>query len=328
MNDHVSRLAAEANAYYEDLLRPVFAGRRFLIAAQIAASEGLGGLARRLTRLGAERPFLLAGSEGTGALPAPEEAELRVLGIQSTDVLEDFRNLRRALQDLPADVRRDIDAWDPAGTARFIFASPLADSVDVSGRKAYASLHPAWAALEDKVQIDDFWDAVGMQRADSRIVATDFDALSLSCKRAGPSALVRYGRPTPETAPTAAGWAWAGCDTSTTDGSPSCRCAGWRTGYASCRSWKAYRQAFTGSCFRTRWRSSGPSRWSYSVPGKSDHLHYAGCATAFDPLPGDRQSMRDLAYRVGAALRETVDYRGPFGIDGILAEDGYGCAPR
>ena len=33
--------------------------------------------------------------------------------------------------------------------------------------------------------------------------------------------------------------------------------------------------------------------------------------------------MRDLAYRVGVALRETVNYRGPFGIDGILAEGGY-----
>ena len=58
-------------------------------------------------------------------------------------------------------------------------------------------------------------------------------------------------------------------------------------------------------------------------PISGDRLHYAGCATAFDPLPEDREAMRDLAYRVGAALREAVGYRGPFGIDGILAEDGY-----
>ena len=58
-------------------------------------------------------------------------------------------------------------------------------------------------------------------------------------------------------------------------------------------------------------------------PTAGDRFHYAGCATAFDPLPDDRKAMRDLAYRVGAALREAVGYRGPFGIDGILAEDGY-----
>ena len=79
-----------------------------------------------------------------------------MLGIQSTDVLEDFRKLRRAVEDLPADLRRDLDAWDPAGTARFIFASPLADSVNAAGRKAYAGQPPAWAALEDKVLIDGF----------------------------------------------------------------------------------------------------------------------------------------------------------------------------
>ena len=33
--------------------------------------------------------------------------------------------------------------------------------------------------------------------------------------------------------------------------------------------------------------------------------------------------MRDFAWRVGSALRETVGYRGPFGVDGILAEDGF-----
>ena len=58
-------------------------------------------------------------------------------------------------------------------------------------------------------------------------------------------------------------------------------------------------------------------------PAAGDRLHYAGCATTFDPRPEDREAMRDVAYRAGTALRETVRYRGPFGIDGILAEEGY-----
>ena len=322
MTDNVSPLAEEANAHYEDLLRPVFTGRRFLIAAQIAAAEGLGGLARRLTRLGAERPFLLAGSEGTGALPTPDEAELRVLGIQSTDVLEDFRNLRRALQDLPADVHRDIDAWDPAGTARFIFASPLADSVDVAGRKAYAGRHPAWAALEDKVQIDDFWDAVGVQRADSRIVATDYDALI--------SAANELDR--------GLGTVWAAdARDGTHGGGMGLRWV--RHGDDGRESFVSLRRmanrirvmpflegvpaSIHGIVFPDAVAVFRPVEMVVLRPKDGDRLHYAGCATAFDPLPDDRRAMRDLAYRVGAALREAVDYRGPFGIDGILAEDGY-----
>lgn len=58
-------------------------------------------------------------------------------------------------------------------------------------------------------------------------------------------------------------------------------------------------------------------------PVTGNRLHYAGCATAFDPRADDRVAMRDLAYRVGAALRDRVGYRGPFGIDGVLAEEGY-----
>ena len=57
-------------------------------------------------------------------------------------------------------------------------------------------------------------------------------------------------------------------------------------------------------------------------PTTGDRLLYAGCATAFDPKPGDREAMRDFAHRVGTALRERVGYRGPFGVDGIVAEEG------
>ena len=58
-------------------------------------------------------------------------------------------------------------------------------------------------------------------------------------------------------------------------------------------------------------------------PSAGNRLQFAGCTTAFDPHPDDRAAMRNLAYRVGVALRETVNYRGPFGIDGILAKAGY-----
>ena len=174
MNDSALPLAEEASAYYDDLLRPVFAGRRFLLAGNIAV--GLRGLARQLTRLGAERPFLIAANEGTGDLPPPEEAELRVLGIENKNPVQEFRDLHRAIENLSADLRSDIDAWDPAHTARFIFPSPLTESSDVAGRKEYAARLTAWAALEDKVNIDAFWDAVGITRAPSRIVPADYDA--------------------------------------------------------------------------------------------------------------------------------------------------------
>ena len=322
MNDKASPLAEEANAYYEDLLRPVFAGRKFLMAGEIAAAMSLSGLARRLTGLGAARPFLIAASEGTGPLPTPDEAELRVLGIQSTDMLDDFRKLRRAIEDLPADLRRDIDAWDPSGTARFIFASPLADSVDAAGRRAYAGRPAPWAALEDKVQIDGFWDAIGVRRAPSRIVAADHDALRSAAKELDRGL----------------GTVWAADARDGTHGGGM--------GLRWVRPGDDGRESFAvlarmadrirvmpflegipasihGIVFPDSVAVFRPVEMVVLRPRTGPRLHYAGCATAFDPLTDDRNAMRDLAYRVGASLREAVGYRGPFGIDGILAEDGY-----
>lgn len=320
MKDNASPLAEEATAYYQALLRPVFAGRKFLIAGTIAA--GLGGLAGQLTALGAVRPFLIAANRGTGILPTPEEAELRVLGLPSADALEEFRNFHRAIKDLPHDIRRDIDAWDPAGTARFIFASPLADSLDVAGRKAYGGRSPAWAALEDKVRIDAFWDAVGVQRAPSRIVAADHEAL-----RAADNALDR-----------GLGTVWAAdAREGTHGGGLGLRWV--RHGDDGRESFLSLRRmadrirvmpflegisaSIHGIVFPHSVAVFRPVEMIVLRPIAGDRLHYAGCATAFDPHPDDRKAMRDLAYRVGAALRETVSYRGPFGIDGILADEGY-----
>ena len=320
MKDEPSPLAEEATAYYEALLRPVFGGQKFLIAGTVAA--GLGRLAGQLTALGADRPFLVAASEGTGALPTSEQAELRVLGLQSATMLDEFRDLHHVIENLPIDLGDDIDAWDPTGTGRSIFTSPLAQLLDVAGRKAYAGRPPAWAALEDKVRIDAFWDAVGVERAPSRIVSADYDGL-----RAAANALDR-GLGTVWAADAREGlhggaeglrWVRHGSDG--------------RESFASLRRMadrirvmpflEGIPASIHGIVFPDSVAVFRPVEMVVLRPPAGDRLHYAGCATTFDPLPEDREAMRDVAYRTGTALRETVRYRGPFGIDGILAEEGY-----
>ena len=320
MNDSALPLAEEASAYYDDLLRPVFAGRRFLLAGNIAV--GLRGLARQLTRLGAERPFLIAANEGTGDLPPPEEAELRVLGIENKNPVQEFRDLHRAIENLSADLRSDIDAWDPSHTARFIFPSPLTESSDVAGRKEYAARLPAWAALEDKVNIDAFWDAVGISRAPSRIVPADYDALN--------SATATLDR--------GLGTVWAA---DARDGAHGLALglrwvrhgADGRESFASLRRMadrirvmpflEGIPASIHGMVFPDSVAVFRPAEMIVLRPPAGDRLSFLGCSTAFDPHPDDRKAMREVAYRVGAALRESVNYRGPFGIDGILAEEGY-----
>ena len=57
-------------------------------------------------------------------------------------------------------------------------------------------------------------------------------------------------------------------------------------------------------------------------PGSSE-FQYAGCATYWDPPGADRGALRALARAVGEHLRETLDYRGAFTIDGVLTTDGF-----
>ena len=170
--------------------------------------------------------------------------------------------------------------------------------------------------------IDGFWDAVGVRRAPSRIVATEYDAL-----RSAATELDR-GRGTV--------WAADARDGTHGDGMG----LRWvRHGDDGRESFVSLRRmadrirvmpflegipaSIHGIVFPDSVAVFRPVEMVVLRPTAGDRLHYAGCATALDPRPDDRTAMRDLAYRVGAALREAVNYRGPFGIDGILAEEGY-----
>ena len=321
MNDHISSpLGEEATAHYTELLRPVFADRKWLIAGPIAV--GLGGLARRLAALGSDRPFLIAGTEGTGAMPAPEEAELHVLGIVDTDILEAHRNLHSTLHDLPSALRHAIDTWDPAGSASFIFASPLAESRGAPPRPPYGARLASWAALEDKVKVDAFWDAAGVKRAPSKVVPTRYESLktaAASLDRGLGTVWAADARDGTNGGGLGLRWVRRGAD-----------------GHASFESLRRIADrvrvmpflegipaSIHGIVFPDTVAVFRPVEMVVLRPTDGDRLFYAGCATAFDPNPDDRETMRAVAYRTGTMLGRTLGYRGPFGIDGILTEDGY-----
>jgi hypothetical protein len=52
-------------------------------------------------------------------------------------------------------------------------------------------------------------------------------------------------------------------------------------------------------------------------------LRYSGCATFWDPPSSVRDEMRAAARRVGETLRDLVDFRGAFTLDGVATADGF-----
>ena len=247
---------------------------------------------------------------------------MHVLGLASKDILEEHRNLEHVIDDLPGELRQAIDAWDSTESARFIFSSPLAASGITAPRRPYGARPATWAALEDKVQIDSFWDAAGIERAPSQIVPADYAAV-----RTAATALDQ-----------GLGTVWAAdARDGTHGGGLGLRWV--RPGDDGRASYESLRRmadrvrvmpflegipaSIHGIVFPDSVAVFRPVEMVVLRPAGGDRLFYAGCATAFDPNPDDRASMRAAAYRAGAALRDTVGYRGPFGIDGILTEDGY-----
>ena len=315
-----SPLLEEAKAYYKALLRPVFEGRRFVLPGNIAV--GLGNVASELRGLGAARPFLVAGSRGTGTVPTEAEAALRVLDVRGADPLEHNRNVQRALAALPSAVQDAVDAWDPDGAARTLHTDPLAEPRPVAGRAAYATRPEAWTALEDKVVIDAFWDEVGVPRAPYQVVSAEHKALRTAANaldRGSGTVWAPDAREGANAGAVALRWVRPGDDGREAAASLAriadrVRVMPFLEGIPA---------SIHGIVFPDAVVVLRPVEMLVLRPATGDRLFYAGCSTWFDPRPEDRETMRELARRVGIALREHVGFRGSFGIDGVLAEEGF-----
>jgi hypothetical protein len=151
--------------YYRDLLRPHFEGRKFILIG--GPVVGFGDMIRELRSLGAERPFIVGSTLGTGALPSEEDASWCSLGVRGRDAMDGFYRYEALLRDLPPEACERVERYDPERSARALGAIVLSDVQEVAGRPRYGGRPPAWAALEDKVGVDAFWEAAGVRHAPS-----------------------------------------------------------------------------------------------------------------------------------------------------------------
>ena len=311
-------LDVEARAYYTALLRPLFEGRKFVLAGGLAASGRRK--ARALAALGAQRPFLLAFGEGTGKLPGPDDAAVHLFDIQPRNLVDQLLQEEATLRDLPRDIRAMVDHWDPDGSAR-VLCSP-GDVPMVAGRETYASRKPAWMALEDKTTIDALWDAADVRRAPSRVVPAEHRELVAA------AADLDQGLGTVWVADARSGihggavglrWVRPG-----EDGSAAARALQEIADRVRVMPFlEGIPVSMHGVVFDEAVAVFRPVEMIVLRLRGSDRLLYAGCSNWFDPRHEDRKAMRNMARRVGDTLRERVDYRGAFTVDGVLSRAGF-----
>ena len=305
-------------AYYRELLRGAFEGRRLLLLG--GAVDALAALGRDLVSLGAERPFLLGTHPPAG--DAPDGAARHVLDASAPDLVHSMWRFEARLACLPGAARAALDAWDPERRARALGLIVMSDVREVAGRRRYARRLPRWLELEDKTRSPAFFDAVGVRRGAQAIVRAEPDVLR--------AAAARLDR--------GAGTVWAGDATPGVHGGAVF--VRWVRGAGTAAEATAF---FARHCERVRvmpFVEGVPCSIHGIVFGDGvavfrpiemltlrrpddGRFAYASSASYWDPPPAERERMRALARRVGEGLRAHVAYRGAFTLDGVLGESGF-----
>lgn len=300
---------------YRALLRPLFDGRRILLAG--GPVQGHAGKVAELRALGAER-CLVVGSVGAGPPPAEADAECVYVDVIADDMVDEFRRWEAIFAEPPPHVRDAADAYDPD----LVLLQNFDAATAFDGRPAFGPRRPEWTALEDKTTVDAFWDEAGVARAPSAVVPVDRTAL-----RDAAAELDRGD-----------GTVWAGDASHGFNGGAVL--VHWVRDDATA---DAALTAFDGRCERARvapFLEGLPCSIHGFVTGTGVAVfrpvelvvlrattpplfRYAGASTTWDPPPADREAMRDVARRVGEMLHRKVDFRGGFTVDGIHTADGF-----
>lgn len=309
----------EAVQAARDLVTARLGRERWILCADAAAT--FTPFIPRLLEAGAPRPLLLAGSAGTGSLPGPEDCELVLLETGADTMLGGIREYHAALRDLPPWALERIDRWDPDGTA-WVMQTFLDTRHPVAGREPWGSRPPEWLALEDKMVVDALWDAIGVPRAPSEIVAATVETLTAASARMDAGSGVVW------TADNREGW-HGGAEYSRhvsdpADAAGALEFMAWHAGSVRVMPFlDGIPCAIHGMVFPDTVITFRPVEMVvFRQPG-SDRFRYSGAASSWDPPLHRRQEMRRVAQSVGTYLRQHHGFRGAFTVDGVMTEDGF-----
>jgi hypothetical protein len=309
----------EERARFRARLGEVFAGRKVIcgVAPLAAMSEWVA----LLRSVGAQRPLLLATGRGAGPVPAEDEAGVVMLPTPpSSTMTDELRGHDALVRNLPAHVTAAVEEYDGRGEALWL-TGPFIVNNPVLGRPVVGGRPASWAALEDKLVVDEIWDAVGVPRAEHASVSVADGELGRAAAR------LDRGH----------GTVWSG------DARDGFNGGGDFVRWVLTEREQARARAFFAvRCDRVRvmpFLEGVPcSIHGVVLPDgtaafrpvelailRDDRRRfvYGGQGTAWQPPEQDRRQMRELVRRTGEHLRERVGYRGGFGVDGVLTADGF-----
>lgn len=303
--------ATSVRRWWDKPFRSLVDGRRVIVAAP-TVQTGLAA-ARDLEQFGATvMVYALSGGH------VPDEAFVFTVDEPVEDKPGALPAHWLRHTEYPSEAARmAFDQFDPEGTA-IVFRLLGAEPTHLAGRRVVARRPPEWVDLEDKTNIDAFWDRHGVRRKPCAVVPLG-DAAKVSATvdegfgtvwvadardgLNGGAEMTRWVRNTDDAAAVEDSLQPV-CDTVRVmpfiEGVP-CSVHGIVTpdGVAVLRPVEMI------------------------VLRQGTRFRYMGASTYWDPDETIRKQMRSTARRVGEALASDVDFRGAFTLDGVVDRAGF-----
>ena len=300
--------------WWTEPMRRVFGGRRVVLAGAMAAAWT--DHIELLRSVGVEHVLVVA-TEGRGAGRQPDVPTVIVHPPDGLTEMERIHVADRTLHSPTPEMVEAVERFDPDCDA-LVIGTFLTTASELCGRPLLAHRRPEWVALEDKVVVDAFWDRAGIGRQPSVVVALE-DAAHASRE-------LDRGAGTVWAADARDGFHGGARHTHwvADDGSRE-RALEWLAPVCDTVRVMPFLEGIPCSIHGIVL----PDGVAVLRPvemvtlRRGTQLVYAGCATYWDPAPATREQMRSIARRAGEQLREELDFRGTFTVDGVVGGDGF-----
>lgn len=290
-------------------------GRKWLLVTEAAAAGAK--MVERLKEQDADGIMLVAGLEGVGDVP--EVDRIHYTRASGDTIMQGVRAFARSVEDPSDELLRAVDAFDPENHALVLNAA-FSGPTKFFGRRTYGSRDPRWRTLEDKMIVDELWDAAAVTRAPSEIVAVN-QAAAVAAHLSGHLGTVWVGD-------NKEGWHGGGeyvrwvRDRHDTDSA-----AKWFNQHADAVRVMPFLDGVPCSIhgFITTNGIAVMRPVELNIFRHTDgaSFYYAGGSNFWNPPDGVMEEMRSACRRVGSVLSDRHGYVGAYGIDGICTKEGF-----
>lgn len=293
----------------------VHRGRKWILAFEAAA--GIAGLVKDLRAWGAAGVMVVSAVEGVGDLPAADR--FFYTRTSGGTVMEGIRAYLDSVEHPSRELTAAVDEFDPGGDARVI-TSGFGSYSTLCDRLVYDFRPPGWVAFEDKIVIDELWDASGVARAPSAIVPVS--------EASGAALRLSEGLGSVWVADNSEGWhgggeyvRWVSTPDDATDA----------VDWFAVHSDRVRVMPFLDGIPCSIHGLVTANGVAVFLPVELLILRrldrpgfvYARAANFWTPPDHIREEMRTAARAAGAELARRTGYRGAFGIDGVCTADGF-----